>query len=950
MPGLPSGTVTFLFTDIEGSTGLWERSPALMGPALARHDLILRDAIGRHGGHVFKTVGDAFCAAFHTAEAALLAARAAQIAVGDEPWPEQTVIKVRMALHTGAAELRDDDYFGQSLNRVARIMSAGHGGQILVSSVTAAATDGQLPDAVTLHEIGEHRLKGLLNPERLLQVVAPGLRRDFPPLASLTGHSLPAERDAFVGRLEPLADLTRRFEAGARLVSVLGLGGTGKTRLAVRYGWASLGQYGGGVWFCDLSEARGVDGIVRAVSQGLDVPLGQEDPVVQLGQAIAGRGKCLVILDNFEQVARHAEQTLGQWLNRAASVSFLVTTREVLGVPGEQVLALVPLSPTDSTDLFLRRAEAAKPGFLPGSDDLAAVRSLVDLLEGLPLAIELAAARVRVMPPRMLLQRMSERFKLLSSAGGRVTRQATLRAVYDWSWDLLSEPEKAALAQLSVFEGGFTLDAAEAVLDLSRYDDAPWAPDALQSLVHKSLVREVSADRFELLVSTQEYAAEQLRTDARYPGSGPAEAASVEVRHGKYFSRGHESAATARAGHDLDNFMIACRRAVQRADAEMAAEALVCSWRDLRLRGPFALGEELASLVTMCPGLGAHPAALAEWVAGCALTSCGRAREASDHFGNALKHARDAADKRYESLALLGLGESDIFAGRAETAAAHLGEALALSRAIGDPGLQARVVNRLANLEHARGQIAPALVQYEAACALARRAGDKDLEAAILGNWGDLLASHGEVEQGWAHMQAALDAARDAGNRRVEMECLCNLGLMHQVQQRFDEAQAHLAASLALTRELGNRLVESIVLCNLGMVHQSMGNLDQARTDLESSLLIARERADKRTEGQFLTYLGQLHIRVGRFEDARGCLDRSEALLRDVADQLNLAILLCAQAELANCTGAAEAASSALAAARAIAVALEVGPRSELGQAIERVGELVGQPLFVPPA
>ena len=291
---------------------------------------------------------------------------------------------------------------------------------------------------------------------------------------------MPAERDAFVGRREPLTELVRRLDAGARLVSIIGLGGAGKTRLVTRFGWEALGRFPGGVWFCDLSEARSLDGILFAVSQGLDVPLGKEDPIAQLGHAVAGRGKCLLILDNFEQVARHAEETLGRWLNRASEARFLVTTREVLGLPGEEVLALKPLVPSDAAALFVLRAGAVKPGFAPSAEDEAAIAPLVKLLEGLPLAIELAAARVRVMPPRMLLLRMSERFKLLSSTGGRLDRQATLRAVFDWSWDLLSLAEKAALAQLSVFEGGFTLESVEAVLDLSTDENAPWPLDAIK--------------------------------------------------------------------------------------------------------------------------------------------------------------------------------------------------------------------------------------------------------------------------------------------------------------------------------------------------------------------------------------------------------------------------------------------------------------------------------------
>src|SRR5256885_10150496 len=345
-------------------------------------------------------------------------------------------------------------------------------------------------------------------------------------------HSLPAELDSFVGRRESLTELARRLDAGARLVSVLGIGGTGKTRLVMRFGWSWLGDFPGGAWFCDLSQARSTGGIVYAVAEALAVPLGKEEPVAQLGNAIAARGRCLIILDNFEQVSRYAEETLGRWLKRATEARFVVTTREVLGLAGEETLALAPLPAPDAATLFVQRAESAKRDFQPTEEDRAAVDPLVKLLGGLPPAVELAAARVRVMPPRTLLLRMNERFKLLSSMGGRLDRQATLRAVFDWSWDLLSLAEKAALAQLSVFEGGFTLESVEAVLDLSACENAPWPMDALQSLVQKSLVRQVTDNRFDLLVSVQEYAAEQLRTAGRYADSGPAAALAAHVRHG----------------------------------------------------------------------------------------------------------------------------------------------------------------------------------------------------------------------------------------------------------------------------------------------------------------------------------------------------------------------------------------------------------------------------------
>ena len=289
------------------------------------------------------------------------------------------------------------------------------------------------------------------------------MRADFPPLATLTGHNLPAERDAFVGRREPLGDLARRLDAGARLVSVLGLGGTGKTRLVTRFGWDALGNFPGGVWFCDLSEARSLDGIVYAVAQGLDVPLGKDDPVIQLGHAIAGRGKCLVILDNFEQVARHAEETLGRWLNRAGDARFLVTTREVLGLPGEEIIALPPLAPSDAADLFHAQGRGGEAGIPAEREDQAAIAPLVKLLEACRWRSSLrrrecgaASADAAPADERAVQAAVVDR----RPAGPAGDAAGGVRLVVGPA----VVPEKAALAQLSVFEGGFTLESVEAFL------------------------------------------------------------------------------------------------------------------------------------------------------------------------------------------------------------------------------------------------------------------------------------------------------------------------------------------------------------------------------------------------------------------------------------------------------------------------------------------------------
>ena len=945
MPDLPSGTVTFLFTDIEGSTTLWERAPAAMQRLLAWHDAVLRSAIESSGGHVVKTTGDGVYAVFGTAKDAIAACLQAQrdlqeAAIRAASTTAQLTetpisLRVRMGLHSGAAEFRDGDYFGAPVNRAARIMSVAHGEQVVLSSATMELLRGELPEGISLREMGEHRLKGLPDPERLFQLVASGLRTDFPPLVSQASHTLPAERDAFVGRIDALAELTKRFGRDARLVSVLGVGGTGKTRLVTRFGWSALDAFPGGVWFCDLSEARTLDGITRAVADGLGVPLDSDEPVARIGNAISGRRHCLVILDNYEQVARLAEETLGRWLNRAGFARFLVTTREVLGLPGEEILALGPLPPRDASMLFVKRAEAAKPGFVASMEDQVAIDALAKLLDGLPLAIELAAARVRVMPPRTLLARMSDRFKLLSSIGGRLDRQATLRAVFDWSWDLLSVQEKAALAQLSVFEAGFTLEAAEAVLDLRAFGDAPWAIDVLQSLVQKSLVRQATDDRFDLLVSLQEYAAEHLRTAERYAGSGPAAALAAEIRHGAYFASLDFRPAGRDASAELDNLVAACRRAAARGDATTAARTLQLAWSVLASRGPFRIAVELASLIQAIPGLEPGTAAIVHEVAGSALRLLRKVGDARRALETSLEQARKAGDRACETRALLNLGALDIHAGRGQSAREVLELALVAARELSNSALESEARNKLGNLEIYLGKPDKALPHFEAALGLARKARDPRREMSALGNLGTMEISGATNAR--LHCDAALAMARNTGDRMIEGNALCNLGLLNYLEGRFDEAAGQLGMALVVEREIGNVEGEGIVLCNLGMVHDALAAYDEADRHYAAALGIAREFELRRLEGQILGYAGVLSARRGKLAEARSRLDAGEALLRAVSDPVSIGILLCNRCEAERLAGSSSAAIAAFAAAEEIAVKVSAGADSELGFALTRL-------------
>ena len=959
-----SAVYTLLLTDVVDSTAISESlGDTRMAAVWASHDRLARDLLPLwRGREIDKT--DGMLLLFEAAPDAAAYAVAYHRALAQLDPP----LRARAGLHVGPVILRENsasdvargakplEVDGTAKAVTARVMSIANGGQTLVSADARAAL-GQVTLRLASH--GHWRMKGITEPIELFEIGDAGavftppadaakayrVVRDgevWVPVRSIK-HSLPAERDAFVGRAETLAELARRFEAGARLVSVLGMGGSGKTRLATRFGWTWLGDFPGGVWFCDLAQARHLDGIVYAVAQGLDVPLGRDDPVLQLGHAIAGRGQCLVILDNFEQVARHAEETLGRWLGRAGDAVFLVTTREVLGLQGEQVLAVAPLQPSDAASLFLRRAAAAKADFQPTHDDLGLVTQLVGMLDCLPLAIELAAARVRVMPMKTLLARMGDRFKLLSSTGRRLDRQATLRAVLDWSWDLLLAPEKAALAQLSVFEGGFTLESVEAVLDLSAFDEAPWPMDVLQSLVQKSLVRQVTDARFDLLVSLKEYAAEHLRTEGRFAGSGSVAQRAAENAHGRYFAGLDELVATAIQGAELDNFVAACRRAVAAGDADVAAKSLAHAWSGLNLRGPFRAAIELAAAVRAVPGLDQAALAVVERVWGRALENCGKDLEAFAHIEASLAAARAAGDRRGECRALVSLGSAGAHAGRQELARTQLEAALAAARETGDASLQSNAHNALGSLEQVLGRMAEARLHFEAAIASARKAGDGRLEGGALGNLSNLHCEIGNMDAARTCNEAVLAVARAAGDRKLEGNTLCNLGLVNQVQGNLDAALLQLGASLVVARDLGHVHLECIVLCNLGMVLEGLARIDEALAHFEAAVVIARDMGDQRSEGQFLGYLGLLHARQMRPGQARACLQAGEALLRVVADRPSLAILLCASAEAEGLAGDASAARAAQAQAQEIAGAIGAGADSELGLALARVGDLLGQ-------
>jgi len=540
---LPSGTVTFLFSDIEGSTERWEAYRKPMKAAVARHDDLMRVAIERYGGYVFKTVGDAFCAAFSDASHALHAALDAQLALAQEDFSAVDGLRARMGLHTGSAEERDADYFGPAVNRVARLMSIGHGGQLLLSGITHELVHNDAKDVV-FSDLGLHRLKDLAEPERVWQATIGNLQRDFPQLNSLDvlPNNLPVQVTTFIGRERDLEEL-KTYVGEHRLVTLFGAGGVGKTRLAAQVGAELLDRFSDGVWIADFAPITEPGSVTSVIAQALGVSQAHGRLHDAICQWLKGK-ELLIVLDSCEHVLEAAATFADAITRTCPNVRIVATSRQVLGIAGEKVIHLACLRIPDkavrldsahamdygAVALFVDRASLVNRSFCLSDDNAAIVADICRRLDGIPLAIELAAARVKVLSVSHLDQRLNERFKILT-AGSRTAlpRQKTLSALIDWSYDLLSAQERRLFNQLSIFAGSFTIDAACFICACSETPEVDIF-DLVASLTDKSLVVADTTgvqERYRLLESMREYGLEKL--------TASGERKDITRRHAQYF-------------------------------------------------------------------------------------------------------------------------------------------------------------------------------------------------------------------------------------------------------------------------------------------------------------------------------------------------------------------------------------------------------------------------------
>ena len=907
MTSAPSGTVTFLFTDVEGSTRKWEAHPVAMRDALERHDVLLREAIRSTGGYLFKAIGDAFCAAFSSPRAALEAALAGQRALLAEPWDAVEGLRVRMSLHTGAADERDDDYFGPTVNRVARLLSTAHGGQVLLSSSTQSLVSESLPEGVSLIDLGEHRLRDLSGSEQVFQMRHTDLPVDFAPILSLADfpNNLPVQLSSFVGREAELARVDALLGT-SRLLTITGMGGTGKTRLMLQVAAGLLERFQDGVWLIALAPISDPALVPRAVATTLGL---KEEPGRRIEDTLvdylAGR-QALLLLDNCEHLVEACASLAGQLLRAGADLKILASSREGLGIAGETTWPLPPLAlpsaaaakgldaaalerlaGNESLHLFVDRAVAVKPDFALTLDNAPAVLEICRRLDGIALAIELAATRVRAMTVEQIATRLAQRFRLLTG-GSRTAlpHQQTLAAALDWSHDLLDPREQRLFRRLSVFSGGWSLEAAEAICAdgegaASTDEIESWEVlDLLGQLIDKSLVSidEAAGMRQYLLETVREYAHERLTASGELPG--------LAERHAAHYLALAEEASTElfgprsqdwleRLDRERANLRQAIGWAVDAGDAELGLRLGAALWRYRYMRGSFAEGRE------------------------------------DLERGLAIPAAGDAGAVR--AGALHGIGTLATYQGDFAQAQAWLEAALEIWRRLGDAEGAARSAHNLAVIAHEQGDYATARPLLEEHLAQVLVSGRPTEIARAYSNLAGTALELGDLRAAEAGFQAAL-----AINRRIAFEggTADDLrGLGATVMDRGDYTTSRQLASeglkLATRIDYKQAVAESLRL--LGEIAHRSGDFQTARLRYDECLALEREMGNRRSIAAALAALGRLSLDEGDAEAASAALEQALAMLEGLGHKLGLAAALDVQGQLALRAGDLPAARKQLA-------------------------------------
>jgi predicted ATPase/class 3 adenylate cyclase/Tfp pilus assembly protein PilF len=844
---LPIGSVTFLFTDIESSTALWEQDSERMSQALAAHDVLARRAVESRHGTVVKMTGDGVHAAFDDAADALAATVELQQALADPAATHGLLLRVRCGLHAGVVERRDNDYFGSPVNRAARIMSAAHGGQILLSQAVVDGVWNALPPSVGLRDLGRVRLKDLSAPEHVYQVMHPRLRQEFPALRSLeaTPNNLPQQVTSFIGREEELAEL-QRLMAKTRLLTLTGSGGSGKTRLGLQLAADSLERFPDGAWLVELAPLSSPALVAQTVATVLRLKEEPDKPIEETLTRELKDKRLLLLLDNCEHLLEVCARLADSLQRQCPHLTILASSREALGISGEQAFRVPSLSlpdpgqmhtpasvvPFTSVQLFIDRALLARPDFQVTDQNASMLASICYRLDGIPLAIELAAARVRHLSVKEINSKLDQRFRLLTG-GSRTAlpRQQTLRSLIDWSYDLLNEPEKRLLQRLSVFAGGWALEASEQVCAGDGVE-AREVLDLLTSLADKSLVLVEQDDQrthYRLLETVRQYARERLLES----GSGEA----VRGRHRDYYLALAEEAAPKLHGPDqaewlrqLEGEHENLRACLEWSLAEQESETGLRFCRALFqfwwTRGYLSEGRKCFARVLETSGAGEPKLERAR-----ALKAAGvLAYQQRDYLAarrlneECLSIGRQLGDRKGIADALNNLGLVVCDQGDFAAARALYEESLATKRELGDrPGI-ANSLNNLGNVAFDQADFVRARALYEESLSIARELGDQEAVARLLGNLGNVATHQGSFASARTLHEQALAIKRELGHRQRIASSLISLGTLALNEGDLDSARARYKEGLAIVRGLGDRMGIAESLEGLAAVVAALGS------------------------------------------------------------------------------------------------------------------------------
>ncbi|MBC7834569.1 MAG: hypothetical protein H7Y88_05650 [Phycisphaerales bacterium] len=834
------GTLTALFTDLERSTALWERDPVAMRAAQHTHEVALREVIEAHGGRVFKTTGDGVCSVFNDASRAVAAALECQRRLRTEPWGTAVPLRARMAMHTGVLESHGSDYFGRALNRVARLLAAGHGGQVLLSQTTADLAAESLPAGAALRDMGTHRLRDLERPERVLQLVHADLEAEFPALRTLEAHphNLPIQLTSLVGRERELGELRELFDR-SRLLTLTGSGGCGKTRLGLQLAAEMVEGFVDGVWLVELASLAEARLVAHAVAGAIGIQeCGGEKPLQGVVSGMQAK-RLVVVLDNCEHLIDGCAELAEQVLRKCQGVRLIATSREPLGVGGEQVYQVPTLAlPTNggvaaanaspAVRLFVERARLSRPEFAVTEQNAADLSSVCRRLDGIPLALELAAAKMRAMPIGLLSSRLSDAFGLLGNAGrggrggvvGGTPHHRTLEAMVGWSYQLLSGEERLLLRRLWVFAGGgggggWSIEAAEAVCNGESGVERSAVLELLTSLVQKSLVvfeDAGTAGRYRMLEIVRQFALERMREEE------PASEGALRRRHLLYYLR----------------FARGCER---------------------RLSGP----DQGACL----------------------------ARLGSEHDN--VRAALDAAampgiDARHGVRLATSMSQFWYIRGAAREGRMRLEDAL--GRCAGEGGnLHARATNAAGVLAWMCRDLETAKRWYEKSLGMWRGLGRRDKEAALLSNLA-LIAAETDVEESVRLNGASLALYEAIDDSTGTARAALNLGVLELRTGRLEDSLRHFGVALSVFERAQDALRQAITLENIGEARYRQAKLAESRAAFVRSFTIRSSLENHEGLAQTAMWLGMLAHRLGDAGASAALLGWSESQRKRIGSQV----------------------------------------------------------------